>query len=153
MKFIAHRGNWCGKNEEYENLPNYIDVAISHDYDVEIDLWRKDGTLFLGHDSPITPISECYVTTITGNVWIHAKNINVVEWLQKTNTNWFWHQNDDITITSKNIIWTYPEILLPNSVINQPNKQSVFWNNQMWKQNSYIGICHDDLLFCEQRIK
>lgn len=153
MKFIAHRGNWCGKNEEYENLPNYIDTAISQGFDVEIDLWSKDGNLFLGHDSPNTPISEAYVMSIAKHAWIHAKNLHIVEWLYKTETNWFWHQTDSITITSKNIIWTYPEIFVPNSVINQPSDQSVFWNNELWKLDFYTGICHDNLLFCKQRIK
>ena len=52
MKWISHRGNIRGRMESYENEPMYIDEAISQGYYVEIDVWYKDGILWLGHDYP-----------------------------------------------------------------------------------------------------
>lgn len=153
MRFIAHRGNWCGKKIDYENHPAYIDEAISKGFDIEMDLWKKDGALYSGHDFPNHLIDEKYLLSIVENAWIHAKNLEILEWLnQFISINWFWHENDKITLTSKKIIWTYPDIFIENSIINQPTEQSMFWNNKLWEKNTFFGICHDDLVWCKQVI-
>lgn len=43
-------------------------------------------------------------------MWIHCKNFEALDYFskQKENYNYFWHQEDDFTITSKGFIWTYP---------------------------------------------
>ena len=52
MKYIAHRGNLNGPNRLLENKPDYLNVALSLGYDVEVDVWFIDGKFFLGHDRP-----------------------------------------------------------------------------------------------------
>ena len=73
-KFIAHRGNIDGIHEKYENHPDYIDDAIAEGYDVEIDVWDIDGTLYLGHDKPEYKIDQNYLLDRKDVLWCHAKN-------------------------------------------------------------------------------
>ena len=52
IKLISHRGNINGCNPKLENTPDYIKDAIHLGYDVEIDIWYSNNTLWLGHDNP-----------------------------------------------------------------------------------------------------
>jgi hypothetical protein len=149
MRLIAHRGNWSGKKLEFENKPDYIKAAIDYGYDAEVDLWLQKDMLYLGHDAPEYSINQTYIENFSENLWIHAKNIAAIEWLSKTNFHWFWHENDKITMTNKGYIWTYPEVFISNSVINQPSDNSIFWTDKLWQKMQYIGICHDDLNTCK----
>ena len=38
MKYIAHRGNLDGPILDSENNPEYLDYALYHGFDVELDL-------------------------------------------------------------------------------------------------------------------
>jgi len=151
MRLIAHRGNWAGTNHELENRPDYIAEAINRGYDAEIDLWHNDG-LWLGHDNPQYNINHQFLEKYKSSTWIHAKNIDAVVWLAKTDFNWFWHQNDSLTLTSKGYVWTYPEIFVSNSVINQPADDSDFWLKKLWLQTRFVGLCHDDLERCKIKL-
>lgn len=113
MILIAHRGNTKGPNKELENSPQYIDKAIEEGYDVEVDLWSRDGKVFLGHDAPEYQICEKWIQQRVNNLWVHCKNtqsLNFVRiyghWDRKLK--YFWHQEDDYTFTSNGFIWTYP---------------------------------------------
>ena len=105
MKFISHRGNINGKNLELENNPTYIKEAIKKGYDVEIDVWFID-TFYLGHDKPEYKVTKNFLKN--NKLWCHAKNLLALENLQKLKTKYFWHQEDDYTLTSNGFIWTYP---------------------------------------------
>lgn len=112
MKLIAHRGNINGPDPIKENNPEYIETAIADGYDVEIDI-RYDAfnkKLYLGHDEPQYPITWFWLGKYIANLWIHCKNIEALyEFSHGTSGfNYFWHQEDDFTLTSKNYIWTYP---------------------------------------------
>ena len=52
MIYISHRGNLDGKSEKDENNPEYVMNAVKKGFDVEIDVWFKEGNFFLGHDDP-----------------------------------------------------------------------------------------------------
>ncbi len=110
MILIAHRGNTVGKFESYENEPNYIDKAIKEEYDVEIDIWYKDDNLFLGHDVPQYGIPLRWLRDRIGNLWIHCKNIDAMLFFNSCGYifNYFWHESDTVTLTSKGYIWSYP---------------------------------------------
>ena len=113
MILISHRGNLNGKNESLENNPNYIDNAISKGYDVEIDIWHKDGLLWLGHDEPKYKITIDFIKERISKLWIHCKNVEAIQYFMNHKDvgqycHYFWHQNDDITLTSFNYIWAYP---------------------------------------------
>lgn len=112
MKLISHRGNTNGRFEHHENEPTYIDLAIKKGYDVEVDVWYKDGMLFLGHDKPDYGVNMKFFQDRISKLWIHCKNVEALIYLQNheigKHTNYFWHQNDDITLTSLNYIWAFP---------------------------------------------
>ena len=56
--------------------------------------------------------------------------------------NYFWHQDDDYTLTSKKYIWAYPgKSYTHNTVIVMPE-----WNNMVWdtlRVTNCHGICTD----------
>lgn len=140
MILISHRGNINGRFESFENEPTYIDSAISKGYDVEIDIWCKDGMLWLGHDKPDYRIDFRFIKDRITKLWVHCKNIEAVLYLKECgyDVNYFWHQEDDITLTSKGYLWTYPgKKLTKFSIAVMPEYKS-FDNIEI----SY-GICSD----------
>lgn len=139
MIFIAHRGNINGPNLDKENSPKYIDRAINIGFDAEIDIWIKEHSLFLGHDKPEYSIDFKWLQDRISKLWIHCKNVEAIVFFQECayKFNYFWHQNDDITLTSKNYIWTYPG--------KQPIKNSIAILPEINNDDiSYcIGACSD----------
>jgi len=134
MILISHRGNINGKNILLENTPNYIDAAILEGFDVEIDVWYKNNQLWLGHDNPDYNIDYKWFCDRITNLWIHCKNINSIEFFNncKDKFNFFWHQTDTITLTSKKFIWAYPN--------KQPIKNSIAVLPE---------LNNDDITFCD----
>jgi hypothetical protein len=113
MILISHRGNIDGKIPSFENNPEYVDEAITAGYDVEIDVWGIDGELFLGHDNPQYPIGWDWLKERSSNLWIHCKNIDALLYFTDIDYslelfNYFWHENDTVTLTSENWIWAFP---------------------------------------------
>ena len=110
---ISHRGNLDGRIPEKENNPSYIDAAIKAGYDVEVDLWEVDGELFLGHDEPQYPIDFDWLEERSSVLWIHCKNIEALiscsdDEYSLAMLNYFWHEEDTVTLTSFNWMWAYP---------------------------------------------
>ena len=147
MKLIAHRGNINGPNKEKENSPEYIQFAITKGYDVEIDLRYVDYRFYLGHDKPQQLVSWCWLVDRKDNLWIHCKDLTSLDILSKSPVDfqYFWHQEDDFTLTSKNYIWTYPgKSLTQKSIIVMPE-----WNVpvggtfSLLKALNCYGICSD----------
>jgi hypothetical protein len=120
MKIISHRGNLNGPDKESENTPSQILLAIQKGFDVEIDFWSEDNRLFLGHDYPQHEIPIDFLRDNKDHLWIHCKNLEALESLKHflSDSNFFWHQSDDFTLTSNGYIWTYPgKQTTSNSVI------------------------------------
>ena len=135
MIYISHRGNLDGKSEKDENNPEYVMNAVKKSFDVEIDVWFKEGNFFLGHDDPKFTIERHFLEK--KQFWCHAKNTEALYELSKMNCHYFWHQEDDYTITSKGIIWAYPgKKLTSNSICVLP---------ELFYKNIYhcLGICSD----------
>ena len=116
MKIICHRGNLNGPNAMTENHPMQIDKCIENGYDVEIDLWAGDG-LWLGHDQPQYPTTKEWLTNRARNLWIHCKNVESMAYLREyaPHLHYFWHQEDDYTLTSHGWCWVYPNKPVPKS--------------------------------------
>jgi len=152
MKLIAHRGNFSGRNVSGENSVEYIKEALVKNFDVEVDLWNTPSGLFLGHDKPDHSVDVKFLENFKHKLWIHAKSIDTIEFLSKTDFHWFWHESDKITLTSQKVIWTYSEIFIENSVVNQPSENSLFWRDRLWEKKIYHGICHDNLLLVKYLI-
>jgi hypothetical protein len=142
MILISHRGNINGKFESWENEPTYIDLAIKKGFEVEIDIWYKDDILWLGHDNPQYDIDFRWIRDRISKLWIHCKNIDAIIYLKECRypINYFWHQEDDITITSLGYFWTYPgKQLTSNSIAVMPEIK------EFENINIAYGICSDYL--------
>lgn len=143
MIYISHRGNINGRVENSENNPDYIDNTISMGYNVEIDIWFFNDELWLGHDEPQYAISQKWLEERCDKLWVHCKNLEAIEYFSNDENgvgidiNYFWHQTDDVTLTSFGYIWAYPG--------KQPIKNSIAVlpeiNNDDIK--NCIGICSD----------
>lgn len=110
MLKIAHRGNTNGPSHR-ENQESYLREALAEGYDIELDLWRVSGRLWLGHSGPEYLTSEEFLIDTGHASWIHCKNLEALEFLSTVfpQLNFFWHQIDDFTLTSQGYIWTYPD--------------------------------------------
>jgi len=142
MILISHRGNIDGRIPEKENHPNYIDAAIKAGYDVEVDLWEIDGELFLGHDEPQYPIDFDWLEDRSSVLWIHCKNVKALVSCSDDDyslamLNYFWHEEDTVTLTSFNWIWAYPG--------KQPIKGSIAVMPEINNDNisEAGGVCSD----------
>ena len=159
MILISHRGNLNGKQPDNENHPDYILRAITAGYDVEIDVWFVDGKFKLGHDEPIYDFPFKLLENNFQKLWIHCKNIEAIvaigEFPNENLLNYFFHQEDDITLTSKGYIWAYPgKQPIKNSIAVKPelNEDDFFLikknntpNSKLNKEDltQAIGICSD----------
>lgn len=110
MILISHRGNTNGKFESHENEPTYIDMAIKKGFDVEVDVWYKDGMLWLGHDKPDYGGVDQFIKERTNKLWVHCKNVEAVIYFKNCGykVNYFWHETDTLALTSQGHIWAYP---------------------------------------------
>lgn len=135
MILISHRGNLNGPNKELENNPRYIKEALLKGFDVEIDVYLHKNKLYLGHDEPQYKIEESFL--LNKKIWCHAKNIESLVLLKKIQAIYFWHQEDDYTITSNGYFWTYPgKKLVKNSICVLPERFD-------YKKINCAGICSD----------
>lgn len=140
MKLIAHRGLVNGPDKNLENHPDQIKEALKQGYDCEIDVRYVNGAWLLGHDTPDYTIPYSFLEQ--QGLWIHAKNLDALYILgADLKLNFFWHQNDDYTLTSQGYIWTYPnKTLTPNSVSVMPE-----WDHSDLSTYNPVcyGICSD----------
>ena len=142
MILISHRGNINGRIEEAENRPDYIDDTIKLGFEVEVDVWVIEGTFHLGHDEPQYGVSLHWLNERKDKLWIHCKNIEAVEWFNSLydTYNYFWHQEDTLTLTSKGYIWVYPgKQSVKNSIAVMPETHND-------DTSQCIGICSDNII-------
>jgi len=144
MILISHRGNISGPNPERENHPEYIFEALQAGYDVEVDVWFINGKFMLGHDEPQYEFPFGLLDNNYPKMWLHCKNIEALEVLHNLDSrgdkvNYFWHQEDTITLTSKNHIWAYPG--------KQPIKNSIAVMPEIYNDNvaGCKGVCSDHI--------
>lgn len=138
MLLISHRGNTNGRKIELENNPKQIEHCISMGYEVEIDIRLIKNNIYLGHDSGDCPIDIKWLESLKEKLWIHCKNFEALNYLFGSDFNFFWHDIDDYTLTSKGFLWTYPgKPFNKNSIILMPEK----WTKQ--KKINCLGICSD----------
>lgn len=138
---IAHRGNTKGPSEN-ENNPINLIVAISLGFDIEVDIWMSIDGIYLGHDSPQYAIDETFLEDIKEHAWFHCKNIEALGYFVNNmpDAKYFWHQEDDHTLTSNGYIWTYPGKTVTNKsivVLTEPADLSIY-------KDAY-GVCTDYL--------
>lgn len=138
MIVISHRGNLDGADVATENSPIQVDAAIGMGYQVEIDFWViNKGQLYLGHDLPQYLIDLNWLSRRSEYVWIHCKNVLALEFMYNTKFNYFWHDVDLATITSKGYVWVYPG--------KQPIKNSIAVMPELYGDDvsGCVGVCTD----------
>ena len=140
MILISHRGNLKGPHPD-ENHPDYILRALVAGFNVEIDVWFINGKFKLGHDEPTYDFPFELFENHFSKLWLHCKNVEAMvalnEFPNENLLNYFFHQEDDITLTSKGYIWAYPG--------KQPIKNSIAVMPELNKDDltQAIGICSD----------
>jgi hypothetical protein len=137
MILISHRGNIDGKKPHLENQPEYIDEAIALGYDVEIDLWLINGRTYLGHDEPQYEVGDEWFAKRADKLWVHCKNVESLNWIRSTILHYFWHENDTLTLTSKQYMWAYPG---KQPIIGSIAVMPEIYNDKIKK---CVGICSD----------
>lgn len=140
MILISHRGNTVGSEPDKENSPDYIEKAIFDGYDCEIDVWLQGKDFYLGHDYPQYNVGLGFILKHSSKLWCHAKDIKSLTALLENNVHCFWHEVDQCTLTSENIIWHYPSSMYYKNGINvMPELNNLKKENL---ENCY-GICSD----------
>ena len=139
MILISHRGNINGRFEYLENEPTYIDLAIKKGYDVEVDVWCINNIIYLGHDEPQYSVDFKWFRDRINKLWVHCKNVESVILFKECGypVNYFWHENDTITLTSLTHIWAYPG--------KQPIKNSIAVMPEINNDDvtNCLGVCSD----------
>ena len=153
-------------NEIIPTLPSKLKpiTAISSanvntgDSDEEVDIEddEEDGELVVdgqnsddenalgieGDDEPQYKIEINWVDDRRNKLWVHCKNTEVMEFFNKFNynINYFWHQNDNIILTSKKFLWVHPG--------KQPINNSIAVLPELYNDNikKCIGICSDFII-------
>jgi hypothetical protein len=139
MIIISHRGNINGPNSVEENSPDSIDNALLL-YQVEIDIRLVYDKLFLGHDIPLYEVDLKWLLERSEYLWIHCKNIAALNYLiQFDNLNVFSHDIDDVVLTSKKYLWTFPK----NSLLYNRSIAVLPENVQDWDLTYCFGVCTD----------
>lgn len=146
MILISHRGNTTGKQINLENNPDYVDKTIRMGYNVEVDLWLKEDSFFLGHDEPQYEVNLDWLVARKKKLWIHCKNLNSFDFFSThgDNTyNFFWHQEDNYTLTSNLLIWAYPNQPLSSRSIAVMPENTDYTIEQL---KSCTGVCSDFII-------
>ena len=105
MYLISHRGNINSIEKNRENSPDYINEALKNGFDVEVDVRFENGKFFLGHDFNQFEIDKKFL--LNSKIWCHAKTNEALIALDQIKAHYFWHQEDDYTITSC-LLYTSP---------------------------------------------
>jgi len=174
LVIISHRGNQFGPALflQDENTWNSIQNAVKFGFHVEIDLWHvheneikenkenkenKEKEFKCGHESHWWSILTFeQIHQYRHQLWIHTKSIPMLSQLIQYNQkcigqdkdqqwHYFFHQQDDVTLTSDGWMWTFPRphlYLDPDhsiAVLPEYHPQTLI----KCKQNEVKGICTD----------
>jgi len=131
--------NIDGKNPSLENQPDYVEGALKMNYFVEVDVWYDRNQWYLGHDEPTYRVDYSWMSKEL--LVLHCKNIEALEKLVEISNpldNYFWHQDDDVTLTSFGWIWAYP-----NVEVNSSKAVAVLPEIEGTDVSGFGGICSD----------
>lgn len=149
MFLISHRGNLEGPNPVMENNPLYLDAALKRGFDVEMDVWVIADKIYLGHDEGTHLIDLEWILNRKEKLWVHCKNVAAIVFFSNLfkngiKINFFWHQNDTLTLTSHGYIWVYPgKQPVSSSIAVMPERE----NDTIDK---CIGVCSDYIIKYQQ---
>jgi hypothetical protein len=143
--WILHRGLMNGPDHENENKEELLWKRLSEGWDIEVDMWIKDGQIWLGHDKPGDLLQDMRLLE-SRSTWIHCKNIAMLQYMteHKPGAAFFSHDSDEAVITSNGFIWCYPGFQAgKHSIVVMPERASGM------KFDSLLlgGICSDYTYF------
>lgn len=146
-RFISHRGNLENKITSDENRPDVLDRRIRQGYQVELDVWVRDTSYWLGHDEPQYEVSFDWLMKDLGKKYIHCKDGPTFEHMlirsgrEGYNPNLFYHTNEDYALTTRRYVITHPcETLLEGSINMMPEMASIKRNEE--REKAY-AVCSD----------
>jgi len=148
MKLISHRGNTDGAQPELENSWDYIWNALNDGFDVEVDVWYVDKSIWLGHDKPQYHIGHPDFMLLLYNhrVWWHAKDYKTLNYMLShgRQIKVFAHESDRYGLVNGGYIWT-----ADTSIRLEPDNRTVWIlpNNSLTMDDLdplLYGICTDD---------
>lgn len=146
-RIICHRGNFQKKIVAEENKPELIDQLNKEGFDVEIDVWWKDGELWLGHDEPQYKITLDWLCGSPLRI-IHCKDGLTFEYLLKKNgalglgLNLFYHTNEHYALTTRGQVIVLPgQDLLDGSIQMMPEMSSRVYSKE--QKNKVFAVCSD----------
>ena len=144
MIYISHRGLVNGADKDLENNPDQITHLNQKNINVEIDVRFYKNKFYLGHDEPIYEITKSFLQN--DKLWCHAKNYEALDALTKIDCHYFWHQEDDYTITNKGFIWVYPgKPLIKNYISVLPENFDIDTSNCYGVCTDYVSRYIDNL--------
>lgn len=181
MIYISHRGNIEGRQPNRENRVDYIFEALGLGYHVEVDVWGKNIKnslidrieLHLIHDKPdfYEPEGTEYkevrdhshdIIRNSGHTLIesdkiiwHCKNLEAVLFFKKhkPDAHYFFHDIDELVLTSHGMIWVHPESIPSYIDCNLENTkdmiavlpENISSDLSSWKRlyEDFDGICSD----------
>lgn len=142
MKLISNRGNVDGVDMELENTQVYVQEAINKGYDVKIDLWVKDGKLYMGTYEPKAPLDIDWLERNHHKLWLQCRDIEVISKFTSLdssghNIHFFWHDTDKVSLTNRGYMWCEPGEIVPGGIVYQP----VYSDNI----EGFFGVCSDNI--------
>lgn len=141
---ISHRGLIDGPNKRLENTIKAVDFALDIKLDVEIDVRLVNKRFYLGHDSIQEEVTIDWLLVRKKQLWVHCKDLDSADFFTSSNIdlNFFFHQNDDLCITSKGFLWIYPKKkFTKNSIIVCTSANEI--KKIQYEKQIPKGICSD----------
>jgi hypothetical protein len=122
--WILHRSLSQGPDPSLENNEENLKRCIEEGWDVEFDLWYKDGQLWLGHDAPTTRLCDKSLLA-SKKAWVHCKHVAMLQYMveNRPGAAFFSHDTDEAVLTSNGSIWCFPGIQGgPQSILVMPER-------------------------------
>ena len=149
MKLISHRGNLNGSMFPLENTPKYVDIALKK-FDCEVDIWLKDGALFMCHDNPTERSQRVTIDFLLerkSKLWVHCKNLEALSFMKqyKKSLNYFFHNYDQYTLTSKGYIWANLEVPYNSDcILVEDGIKNI--------SKDVLGVCSDNIEYYARKL-
>lgn len=109
---------------------------MDYGFDVEVDVRLYNDKLYLGHDEPTYEIDIDFLKK--NKLWVHAKNKEVIPLLRnEKDIHWFWHETDQLTLTSKGYVWCFPGHEIEGGIM-------VDHGQDVQSEINIAGVCTDN---------
>lgn len=144
MLLISHRGNISGRNPERENTAKYIEEALNLGYWVEVDLWQDAcSELFFGHDCYSGEKADKNLL-LNPKILAHCKDRFSLDFCWQNNLNFFFHEKDFLTVSSKGWVIAHSETKPTKNTIHMLPEIKGYSKESL---KDCAGVCSDTISF------